>query len=405
MRFVAILLALLLMLTNVSSSVAQQIAATPFSQEDRVSKSFQFYPTETGFGSYFDATVEAGKSSNLTALLANTGDKVQDLRVYPINAGTDEGGGFLAAEYGTIPNTVTKWVGMEEQVFTLEPEMGAEITFSVTVPAGTAPGQYITAVAGEHAEASSVEGTENFTQKLRYVVPVFITVPGKTTAGFEVGDITTTTNDGAIVVTVDLSNTGDVRVRPEGSIDILDADAKLVISIPVKMESIYAHDGTTLTVGTNQAIPPGDYTVEVELSDKETKTTASGTSDPVHIDLAATPVPQAISISSAGIEPGPSADNVHFANVQATISNSGEPVTNAQLSLLVSKDGEEVERFPISQSLALPGGDTEVNTRYIPLEGWSSGEWTFELLLETVEGSGAAVVVASQPIEGSITIP
>lgn len=280
-----------------------------------------------------------------------------------------------------------------------------EIRFSLAVPNDTPPGQYISAVAAEHAAAGEIEGTEYLLQKTRYVVPVFITVPGETTAGFEVGDITATTDSGATVIAVELENTGDIRVRPQGDISLIDSDGKRAVSIPVEMESIYAHDGTTLTVGTTQVLPPGDYTVEVNLSDKETKTTASGASDPVHIDLAATPVPQTISISTATIEPGPDADNVQFAVVDATISNSGEPVTNAQLSLLVSKNGEEVERFPISQSLALPAGDTDVNTRYIPLEGWSSGEWTFDLLLETVEGSGAAVVVASQPIEGSITVP
>jgi hypothetical protein len=300
---------------------------------------------------------------------------------------------------------VTSWLNLEEQTLDLDPGQDVEYTFDVSVPANTAPGQYITAVAGEQAEASEVQGTENFTQKLRYVVPVFITVPGQTTAGFEVGDITATTDSGATVIAIELNNTGDVRVRPQGDIRLVDADGKPAVSIPVEMESIYAHDGTTLTVGTTQAMPPGDYTIEVDLSDKETKTKASGTSDPVHIDRAATPVPQTITISSAAIEPGPAADNVQFAVVDATISNSGEPVTNAQLSLLVSKDGDEVERFPISQSLALPGGDTDVNTRYIPLEGWSKGEWTFELLLETVESNGAAIVVASQPIEGSINVP
>ena len=103
--------------------------------------------------------------------------------------------------------------------------------------------------------------------------------------------------------------------------------------------------------------------------------------------------------------PSPSADDVQFATVDAVISNNGEPVANAQLSLIASVNGEEVERFPISQSLSLPTGETPITTRYIPATGWTSGEWTFELLLETVDPSGAAVVVGRQAIEGSITIP
>ena len=179
----------------------------------------------------------------------------------------------------------------------------------------------------------------------------------------------------------------------------------MIATFPVKMDSVYAHDSTTLTLGASGSLPPGTYTVRVNLSDAETGTTATAEKSGLEAAAAATPVPQQVVISAATAAPKPAADNVQFAEVAATIVNNGEQITNAQLSLVASKDGAEVERFPISQSLSLPTGETPVTTRYIPAEGWSSGSWTFELLVETVDPSGAAVVIARLPVDGTITIP
>lgn len=111
-----------------------------------------------------------------------------------------------------------------------------------------------------------------------------------------------------------------------------------------------------------------------------------------------------VNISSVSLTPLPSTEDVQFVSVEAIINNPVEPISGAQLSLLAYIDGVEVERFPISQSLSVPSGDTSISTRYIPLSGWTSGTWTFELLLEDVQGN-TAIVIGRQLVEGSIVIP
>jgi len=389
-----------------STPVTPDSASTPVAPDDTVSRAFEFYPVDTGFGSYFDETVEAGSSVTLTALIGNTGNVPQDLRTYAVDAYTADGGGFAAADYGTPPNDVTSWVDYSEEIFTIEVGTGIERTFTVTVPEGTEPGQYITAVAAQHAESLDIEGSVNFRQIIRYAIPVFITVPGEMSAGFEIGEISITTRADTFIIEIAIQNTGDVRVRPEGEVELLDSSGALLASVPVAMDSVYARDQTVMRAGAPTSSGAGPFRVRVNLTDPETGVTASGEAADLTAEApVATPVPTTINITSASVTPAPSADDVQFANVEATITNDGDPIANAQLSLIASVDGEEVERFPISQSLSLQSGDTPVSTRYIPLTGWTSGEWTFELLLETVESSGAAVVVGRQAIEGTITIP
>lgn len=379
--------------------------STPATQEPE-SRSFAFYPTETGFGTYFNEIVNAGESVTLKATIANTGNVEQDLRTYSVDAFTAEGGGFASAEYGTQENEVTGWIEYSEEVFTIEVGTGIERTFSVAVPDGTAPGQYLAAIAAQNAESTEVEGSGNFRQIIRFVVPVFITVPGDTTTSFEIGDVSITTTNDAYVLSVVIQNTGDIRVRPEGEVRLLDSSGALLASLPVAMDSVYARESTVLKVSAPASVGTGPFGVDVLLADPESSAVASGQARDLMAEQPLDEVVQTpISIMSGSVAPSPSLDNVQFANVEATISNNGEPVTNAQLSLIARVDGEEVERFTVVQSLSLPTGDTPISTRYIPATGWTSGTWTFELLLETVEPGTASIVVDRLVLPDAIEVP
>ena len=193
-------------------------------------------------------------------------------------------------------------------------------------------------------------------------------------------------------------------MRPTGTIDLLDPDGALLASFPVEMQSIYAHDKTTLSIGFPGIAGFDSYRIRVDLQDEETGETAVATVDGLIASPEATPTPPQFSIGNPSATPGPDADQVQFATIEATLTNAGDAVGNAQLSLIASVDGAEVERFPINQSLSLPTGDTSITTRYIPATGWTPGSWTFELVLETIDASGVAVVVARASIPDAIEI-
>jgi hypothetical protein len=373
---------------------------------DDPSKAFEFYPADTGWGTFFAPEIAAGSSIELKAITANVGTVTQRLRIFPLNAFTAEGGGFAAGNYGDEPTDVTRWIELEEQVETIDPGAGIETTFTVAVPDGTKPGEYLAAVAAEQADPSEVEGTTEITQTLRYVVPVMITVPGPTTTDFSVGDVSIVRDGAVLLIQVPIVNAGDVRVRPEGTIELRDSEGALLATVPVAMESVYARDATTLTVGiTAPSSATGPFQVHVDLKDQGSGFVATAEASGLEIEAVGTSSEVLITFTTASIAPAPSANDVQFATVSAVITNSGEPIANGQLSLIASVDGEEIERFPISQALSLQSGETAIETRYIPVTGWTSGEWTFEILLETVDPTGTAVVIARQQLEGTITIP
>ncbi len=393
------------MLAAATPLAAQSDEATP-TADDRESLAFEFYPTESGWGSFLAATIEAGTTADLSMTIANVGDVEQGIRTFAVNAFTAPGGGFANGEPEDDPTEVTTWMTFPEETVTLEPGEVVERLFTVSVPDNTAPGQYITAVAGEHAEASEIEGQPNLSQTLRYVVPVFITVPGPMTTSFQIEDVALIFEGDSLVAHIQIQNTGDVRVRPEGTVEIRSSSGDRLATIPVGMDSVYAREGTDLTIGLPGDLGDGTYGVAVELTDPESGETA--TLDQTGLLVAVAEIApngsSDIQFADIAIVPEPSADEIQFLAIDAVISNTGEPVGNAQLSLIARLDGKEVERFPLNQSLALPAGDTSVSARYIPATGWTSGTWTFEFLVETVEPSGAAIVEDSVVLADQIEI-
>jgi hypothetical protein len=56
--------------------------------------------------------------------------------------------------------------------------------------------------------------------------------------------------------------------------------------------------------------------------------------------------------------------------------------------------------------LSLPQGETDVSTRYIPLDGWESGTWSFKLNVQVRDReSGVAQVLSSTGLGDPIVIP
>ncbi len=397
-------LTLVCVLALFSSWTATAQEGAPTADDELFARSFQFYPADTGMMTVFNATIEAGESADLTVLIGNSGDVTQDLRIYTVNVFTGEGGGMAAADYGTPPNQVAGWVGLADEVLTLDPGVGYERVFSVSVPEGTGPGEYIGAVAAEHADAYDVEGVDTIRQKTRFVIPIMITVPGEMNAAFSFGEPTLEVTDDVLLLRIPVNNDGDMHVMPSGELTLRDRDGNTIATAPIAMQTVYARESTTLTFGIPGGLPAAAYQIEGSFNDERTGAFARIGPGVFQAEVAATPEPDQFRIAAASITAGPSDDSVQFVTVTAGIVNQGDSAVGMQLSLIAFLDGEEVERFPINQSLSLPTGDTPITARYIPSTGFTTGSWTFELVLETVTPNGTAVVVARASLEGTIEV-
>ncbi len=165
-----------------------------------------------------------------------------------------------------------------------------------------------------------------------------------------------------------------------------------MVTAPIAMGSIYAGTTVPLSVPLTDPLPEGDYTVAISLNDPETgiAVTSEGVVTISNIDQ----VPAQFEMMGT-VSLSPDATNPAFADVAVTVANGGQAVSDAEVLLDVSRDGELVEMFSQGSSLALPQGETSLSQRYIPPTGWEAGIWNFSLRLNVTDpSSGASTTVA-----------
>jgi hypothetical protein len=327
--------------------------------------------------------VAPGASAELTLVLSNPGTFPVELHSYTANVHTAVNGGLTMEPAGSELAAPATWMEFPSETVALEPGQEATRVFTVNIPAETPPGQYPNAVAVETVGDYAVEGSSNFRQRIRKVLPVLITVPGEVEAGFVLGEPIVETSRRWPVLQIPIENTGNIRVRPQGELTVKDPTGVELLKTLVTVGYIYAGDATLIEIIMNPALPPGDYEINLQMADESTGTSHSLSGMalvmPEFGDQELAPV------AFENVTIAPNAEPIQFANVSVDLVNNQDAVRGAALTLSVFKDGQHVEDFVLDDGFTLPPGTTTVEQRYIPMTGFESGTYTFSLVLGAVD--------------------
>lgn len=407
LAFFRVLLLIVVLAASLPAGLAAQDASTPppgGTPAPATGPLFVFRPKDDVDGAFFTVEAEAGTSHTLTAVLGNVGQEPLSLETYAGDAFTLVNGGFGVREKDEPRDDVSTWFDYETETYDFAPGEGVERSFTVSVPEGTPPGQYIAGIVLQTAEPVEIEGSSMFNQVVRKSVAVFITVPGEMTPSFAFGTPEIQTNVAGQRIVVPVSNTGNVLVKPAGELVLTDASGTAAFRQPFAMGSVYAGMETTLEVALPPTLPEGTYSVSATVSDPETG--ARATVPATELTLSREIVAEApLEITAATVTPMPDAGNIQFATVAVTVENRELPVEGVRVVLEVARDGEPVEDFVLASSVTLQQGETVIEQRYLPLEGWSDGEWTFTVTLESIDPqTSAEAVLLTVEVDESITI-
>ena len=233
---------------------------------------FTIRPAE-GSASFFTVEAAPGEVRDLPVLLANAGTALASARTYAADAYTTVNGGLGAKLWDDPKTEPTTWVQFPNEVLEIGPKVEVRRSATVTVPLSATPGQHLTSLVIENAELFDSEGAEA-QQRLRQVIAVLIEIPGRRTPALEIGSGRHTVLGKQSVVVVALSNTGNVLLKPRGSLAVLDSEGDEVARAPVQFGSLYAGDAADLEVPLASALQVGTYTAALTLSDEATGATA-----------------------------------------------------------------------------------------------------------------------------------
>lgn len=228
-------------------------------------------------GSYFDLTMRPGETRSIKVDIANVGEAPLVARTYAADVYTIINGGFGGRLRSAPQTDTTQWLDYPSVV--LELAVGSETrrSFSVAVPADAESGEYITSLVVENDEPILGDGTVALNQVVRQAVAVVITVPGIRSPALEIGAASHSVLAGNSVVSVQVENTGNVRLKPIIEFTLLDAVGAQVSKASMQMDTFYAHTKTTVEIQLAALLLPGSYSVSLELDDAAQ---AAGANDP-----------------------------------------------------------------------------------------------------------------------------
>jgi hypothetical protein len=225
-------------------------------------------------GAFFDVTIAAGESAQFEIDRVNPGDSSVEARTYVGVVSTIVNGGFGAADSTAAPSGASTWIDYPAGVFTLAAQEKNTAAFTVSVPAGTAPGQYVSSIVLENAVPDAGTGQVALDRIVRQAVAVSIRVPGPLAPEFSLGRASLGEVAGSTVVSVRTSNDGNQHLAPAGTLTLADSDGALLSTHEIVMGSFYAGMSTTVAVNLGSLLAPGDYLLTLELADPLTGVTA-----------------------------------------------------------------------------------------------------------------------------------
>jgi hypothetical protein len=398
-----VFMVVLLSLSMVRPISAQpEEAATP-EADDRPQMAFALRSVTGSNVQPLRTEINAGQTQELQVVIENLGEIPVELHTCAADGLTNRNGGFGMQADSEPINPPTTWADYSHTTVTLEPGTGVERTFRVFVPPGTDPGQYVFGIAAENAEPVEIPGSDMFNQVTRKIMAVIITVPGPVNPSLELGEPTVVDQDHFMALIFPIANTGNIRIRPEGTLHLRHISGREAASISVAMRPVYAGHDTTLEVVLPQELPGGTYVVSLLLENAE-ETEWSGELAGIEIDVPELGEGVLNQLEAENATALPVGDPVQYADISATITNNGTAIPTVNVMLQVQRDGEDVERYPLAEDRALAQGETSFHQRYIPVDGWQPGTYTFQLVIAAVSG-GTETVLATIEVDDEIVVP
>ena len=180
-------------------------------------------------GSYFVFHTQPGRHLRTSVLVTNTGTARGTVYLYPARAFSGSAGG---AEFGARSAALTgaaAWIKLSSQKITLEPGKNQIVPFDVTIPANASSGEHIGGIVAENT-VQKISQTKKFPLHIlqRWAIAVLLILPGPI---HEQLIATSVKPDGGAVyqqLKIGLSNTGNMRIKAHGLLQILDDSGHLI---------------------------------------------------------------------------------------------------------------------------------------------------------------------------------
>lgn len=218
---------------------------------------------------YFVYKLPAGGTKSGAIIVSNSGDRRGTVKLYAADGGTGQTTGTVYLT-NDKPQRAGAWVELGASSLTLAPGKFRRVPFTVRVPAGTKPGQWVGGIVAETATTTQSQRTNRkagvqIRIRNQTIVAVQVDVPGPRRASFEIGAVKTGGQRNFQQLIVGVENTGNVLAKPSGSVTI-SRNGTVLQTLPFTMDTFLPQTSIDYPILLKKALAAGDYDTKVTLS-------------------------------------------------------------------------------------------------------------------------------------------
>jgi YVTN family beta-propeller protein len=211
---------------------------------------------------YFTLRMAPGKSVHDAVVITNHSTKAVSLAVSAVDGLTGQTSGSVYANRQDPVRKAGRWVTPELSALTLAAQTSRTIGFTISVPAGVAPGDHLAGIAVENTVPTQSSNGFNIKQILRNVIGVRVIVPGAasftpTLSSLGIQQIGAT---GIGSVTVGLGNAGRQLAKPTLAVAVA-GPANYSKSLTRELDTVLPGDTIIYPFAWPDILPKGSYTV------------------------------------------------------------------------------------------------------------------------------------------------
>ena len=218
---------------------------------------------------FFVYDLAPGATRSGGVIVSNTGNRAGTVKLYSADGSTGQTTGTVYLT-DSKPTRAGSWVKLARSSVRLAPGAIKTVPFTVKVPKGARPGQW---VAGIVAETQTAAKTKRSTRKAgvqirirnQTIIAVQVNVRGARNASFTIGGAKTGGQRGFQQVLVHFANTGNVLEKPKGMVTILRSGTALQ-RLPFSMDTFLPQTEIDYPILLEKALAPGKYQTKVSLN-------------------------------------------------------------------------------------------------------------------------------------------
>lgn len=219
---------------------------------------------------YFVYSLAPGSVQQGGVIISNSGTATGTVKLFAADATTGRTTGTVYLT-DRKAKKVGAWISLSSTSLTLKPGQNQTVRFTVRVPPNAKPGQWVGGVVAETSRrVTGPKSKQKASVQIRIrdltIVAVQVNVPGQPVIDFKIGGVKTGGQRGFQEIVTHIENTGNVLVKPTGTVTVLNKQGTVLQILTFKMDTFLPETAIDYPTLLKKALPPGDYSARISLS-------------------------------------------------------------------------------------------------------------------------------------------